>query len=299
MATLLRDTLESPWVVTAADILHWDEAPRRAQRAAWVALDGENVVGWGDAQVRWEVSEEGVCELWCAVAREGRRRGIGSALFEHAWEHLLSIGALVVETWAEEDAGRRFVRARGFEETRQDRISSLDPREADLSGLAELKAVKGRDGFRVVPLGQVLDQPRELFQLYMAGEADLPGTFAEDNVAFAEWEKETLGLPSLDPDGSSVVVYEGRPVALAWLEVDREGKRATNEMTATLPEFRRRGLARLAKLASIQWAAEKGITSMVTSNDGENPGMLALNDSLGYRTTVWRGRFTRGATGGD
>jgi GNAT superfamily N-acetyltransferase len=64
-------------------------------------------------------------------------------------------------------------------------------------------------------------------------------------------------------------------------------------MTATLPAFRRRGLARLAKLATIRWAAEAGITSILTSNDRENPGMLALNDELGYRLRRWSSVFAR------
>jgi GNAT superfamily N-acetyltransferase len=182
---------------------------------------------------------------------------------------------------------------------RQERISWLDPREVDLSSVSELEASKLAEGFRVVALGETLDRSRELFAVYMAGEADMPGTFVEDNLAFEEWERETLGIPSLDRDGSSVVLHGDRPVAIAWLEVDRDHRQATNEMTATLPEFRRRGLARLAKLASLQWAAEQGITSILTSNDRENPAMLALNDSLGYRTRLMRGRFTRRVTGTD
>jgi GNAT superfamily N-acetyltransferase len=155
------------------------------------------------------------------------------------------------------------------------------------------------EGFRVVPLREVLDQPRELYAVYMAGEADAPDVFEVDNISFEEWELETLGAPSLDRDGSSVVVHGERPVAIALLEVDREHKRGTNEMTATLPEFRRRGLARLAKVASIRWAADFGVISILTSNDRENPGMLALNDQLGYRPLVVRGLFVRGPAAPD
>ena len=52
-------------------------------------------------------------------------------------------------------------------------------------------------------------------------------------------------------------------------------------MTGTLPEFRRRGLARLAKLATIRWAAENGVEWMLTANAEANTGMRALNESLG------------------
>jgi GNAT superfamily N-acetyltransferase len=77
-------------------------------------------------------------------------------------------------------------------------------------------------------------------------------------------------------------------VAIAMLIVDVEGRRAVNGFTGTLPAFRGRGLARLAKLASIAWAKEHGITSIATGNDATNAPMLAINISLGYRPdAVW------------
>jgi GNAT superfamily N-acetyltransferase len=290
---LLRTALPTPWVVTEANVLHWQVVPERARRAVWVALEQGEIVGVADGQARWEVSDEGVHELWAAVAPGHRLRGIGTELFETVWAHVLDGGARVVQTWAEEDDGKHFLRARGFTEVRQERISSVDPRTIDPSQLSGLEAAKRAEGFRAVPLAQALGRPRDLFELYMFGEADMPGVFKEDNIAYEEWRQETLAAPSLDHEGSFVVLHGERPVAMAWLEVDREAKRATNEMTATAPEFRRHGLARLAKLASLRWAAEFGITSVLTSNDRENPAMLALNDSLGYRLLVWRGIFVR------
>ena len=293
VADLLRDTLETPWVTTPADVLHWEREPARARRASWVATEGSKIVGWANAQLRWEVSEQGVAEAWVAVARDHRGRGIGTSLFETADRHLSAIGATKVQSWAEEQNGKRFLAARDFREVRQDRISGLDPREVDQPD----RPVP--EGFRIVPLREVLERPRELYAVYMAGEADAPDVFEVDNISFEEWQTETLEIPSLDPDGSFVAVHGDRPVAIALLEVDREHKRATNEMTATLPEFRRRGLARLAKLASLRWAAELGVTSVLTSNDRENPAMLALNDELGYRPLVIRGLFVRGPAGPD
>jgi acetyltransferase (GNAT) family protein len=49
------------------------------------------------------------------------------------------------------------------------------------------------------------------------------------------------------------------------------------------PEYRRRGLALLVKLAAAQWAAEAGIERLLTENDEDNVGMLAINERLGYR----------------
>lgn len=67
---------------------------------------------------------------------------------------------------------------------------------------------------------------------------------------------------------------------------DAAGLIALIHLTGTLREFRRRGLARLVKLATIRWAAEHGITAIYTGNDTENAPMLALNDSLGFHPTI-------------
>jgi N-acetylglutamate synthase-like GNAT family acetyltransferase len=160
--------------MTQIDVLHWQDVPRRAQRAAWVAVEDGEIAGWGDAQARWEVSEQGVCELWAAVTPKRRGRRVGSQLFELAWTHLVGIGARVVESWAEEEEGKRFLRNRGFDEVRQERISAVDPREVDLSRFAELEAAKRAENFRVVPLAETLDRARELFAVYMAGKRTCP-----------------------------------------------------------------------------------------------------------------------------
>ena len=73
------------------------------------------------------------------------------------------------------------------------------------------------------------------------------------------------------------------PVAYALLHVHPAKQIAANEMTGTRADFRRRGLARLAKLATIVWAREQGFATISTSCDGENAPMLRLNESLGYR----------------
>jgi len=104
-------------------------------------------------------------------------------------------------------------------------------------------------------------------------------------LEFDEWQPETLGNPTLDLDVSAVVFVEDRPAALAWVNSDRVGGVGVNELTGTHPDFRRRGLARLAKEASILWAAEAGIATLFTANDTTNADMLALNEHLGYRPT--------------
>ena len=90
--------------------------------------------------------------------------------------------------------------------------------------------------------------------------------------------------PHLDGETSVVTLVEGRAVAASWLLV--AGSFAEVEVTGTLPELRRRGLARASKLASMRFAAERGVDRIVTGTDFENAGMLALIVSLGFRRTA-------------
>lgn len=290
---LVRDVVVD-WAVSPRGFAYRQVShPDRGRQRAWVAVDAGAVVGFGRARLLWEVSEEHVATLWLAVRRDRRGRGIGSALFERTERHLQEVGGRKLESFADEESGRVFLEARGFERGGVEQVSALDPRGVDLSALDELGAASAAEGFRSVPLADVLDRPRELHTVYATTAADVPGEFTVDDLRYDEWVRECLRDPDLSAGGSTVVVAGERPVALSFLVADGAG-RAASDLTGTLPEFRRRGLARLAKLGTIRWAAESGIERMVTGNDEDNAGMLALNRSLGYKPIAERTFYLRG-----
>jgi GNAT superfamily N-acetyltransferase len=267
--------------------------PDRARQRAWVAVEDGVIVGFGRARLRWEVAGEHAAHFWLAVRPDRRGQGIGSALFERAERHLQDAGGPKLESFADEENGRAFLQARGFERGASEHLSALDPRNVDLSALNELEAAAAREGFTSVPLADVLDRPRDLHAVYAATGADVPGEFTVDDVRYDEWVCECLRDPDLSSAGSRVILSAERIVALSFLVADGAG-RAASDLTGTLAEFRRRGLARLAKLGTIRWARAHGIEWMVTGNDEGNAGMLALNRSLGYEPIAERTFYLRG-----
>jgi GNAT superfamily N-acetyltransferase len=283
VAVLLRGDVV-PHAVTGPGIRHWlASQPERARAALWVAEDDGELAGWARARLRWATRAEGIADLWAFVRPASRRKGLGASLYDAGTAHLHGVGARVVESWTSGRDGDRFLLARGFRATRTREVLELKTAAADLSGLESLRQARRAEGYELVPLDAAADRPEELYALDALGLADVPGTYAEDDVRFADWLTEVLDHPQLSRDGSSVVLAGGAPVAYAFLHVDPATRMAANDMTGTHPDHRRRGLARLAKLGAMAWAREQGYEAIRTDNDGENAGMLALNRSLGYR----------------
>lgn len=268
-------------VITPPGLIHWVEAqPERAAMRAWVAdADGE-LVAFANGRLRWALADEGIAGLWVGVHPMHRQRGLGAALYELAEQHVREQAAHRLESTIREadDESRRFADRRGFQPTRREQYWTLDLAKSNRKPKAP------PEGATVVPLADVLDRERELFELYDLAERDMPDDHVH-SMELEDWVKETLGNPELDAQLSAVVLVDERPVSFAFLISDREGRRAANEMTGTHPDYRRRGLARLAKELTIEWGAAAGIRTIATSNDSTNADMLRLNEHLGYRPT--------------
>ena len=281
----------APLRIETAESLVWRQSsePARSRRRSWVAVESEEIVGFATAHMDWYAGETGKARLWVGVQQDRRRRGVGSALWEAAFAHLRDARKHTVEVDDDAD-GLAFVESRGFTQYDSEVMSRLDPREARLEE-------KTGEGYRLVQLREVRDRERDLYEFYGAA-GGIPPSDPENHVTFEEWQRFILGNPLLEKDGSVVVLDDGdRIVSLAWLLADRERRRVENEWTATLPQLRGRGLARLAKVATIRWAAENGIDELLTGNDPDNLPMRELNRRLGYRELFVRRDLERVSEG--
>jgi GNAT superfamily N-acetyltransferase len=280
MVAVLARVANPHWLWTAASVLHeYENQPERA-RANWlVAVDGDEVVGWAAAGLTWQVASAGVAEMWVVVRPERGGEGIGRKLFDRSEAHLRACGARKVTTYAfPRSRGERFAAARGFTTARQEQLFDIDLRTVDLLHSSPPA------GAEILRLVELRDRVHELYELFLTVEAGMPTDEPWTGSSFEEWEAEMWRNPHLDGETSVVTLVDGRAVAASWLLV--AGPFAEVEVTGTLPELRRRGLARASKLASMRFAAERGVDRIVTGTDFENAGMLALNDSLGFRRTA-------------
>jgi RimJ/RimL family protein N-acetyltransferase len=170
-------------------------------------------------------------------------------------------------------------------------ISAVDPRQVSAAELAERREAAVRNAYRPVPYAEV--DAHALFELDVALSGDEPGESEPRRLSFEEWRSDLFEGPDMTQDGSFTVVANARPVALSALSVDPATARGRNEGTSTAPAHRGRGLATLAKLAQLRWAAENGIERVVTDNDERNAPMLAINRRLGYEPFAERQGYVK------
>jgi GNAT superfamily N-acetyltransferase len=258
--------------------------PARARRRDWVWEEGGEAVGVSSAGLDLWAERADVAHVNVMVRPAWRGRGIGAALYDAIHAQMVDLGVRRVLSEADDEpVARGFAERRGFRHTMTRRLSSLDPREVDPSGLEALAAEKEAEGFTLSPFAAFRDRPELVHAVDAEASLDEPADEPQKGLPLEEWVARHWRDPDLTHEGSYVLVHDGRPVSMTMLVVDLEGGRALNGFTGTLRAYRGRGLAKLAKLASIVWAAQHGIVSIATENDETNAPMLAVNVSLGYR----------------
>ncbi len=234
----------SPWFSTAAGTRHrLASVPPRARRKIWVAEADGRIVGWGEAEFDWATEVEDAGGVWVIVHPDHRRRGLGSALFEQGAAHLRSHGARELRSWADTESAP-FLERRGFVAGRVERLSALDPRNVDTSRLDEtpsrragrLRSPSCSTGFPTCTRCTPRRQP-----------TCPPTTRRRTCRSTSGWTRRS-GVPTSTATSASSCSSTTGPAALSWVYADRSHGLADHDLTGTARAYRRRGLARLAKL---------------------------------------------------
>ena len=265
----------NPTIVTnAAEWLHrYHSVPERARLLSLVAEVDGRIVGAGGAGVIFfgGGGENGFLNL--QVHPDRRRQGIGSELYDRLRAHLLEVGVKSAASMFDESPdGVAFATRRGWREERAEAQSTLDPRTVTATPPADVE---------LVPAAEL--DPHELHRIDEEATRDMPSLVPIDAIPYDEWLEFVWDSPLFTREGSYGAVVDGRVAAISFLTANQEHGRAFNMFTATGREYRGRGLALAVKLASTRWAAEHGITQLVTTNDETNAPMLAINRRLGYQ----------------
>ena len=275
-ASALLAAVNPEFVTTAESVRHnIATSPPEAKRRWWCAEEDGTIVGYGSLGLVPETSDKGAAWISVLVHPEHRRRGLGSELTAATLEHAHAIEAVRLHCWSRsDDDTTAFARSQGFEQNASHDLLAVDPRTV---APPELPA-----GVELRPFTAYENDPTPVHHVDSVSAVDEPGELTFDEITYDMWLETFWSHPLLDHDASMVALQDGVPATVTFLQTDRDTGRATNNGTGTLREYRGRGLATLAKQASLACAAGLGITAVYTGNDVTNAPMQAINRKLGY-----------------
>ncbi|WP_326599803.1 GNAT family N-acetyltransferase [Streptomyces sp. NBC_01803] len=280
-----------PHMVCTGEAVAWEAASAPpGERLRWlVAEEAGRITGCADAGLRFDSAEPGQAFLHTAVRPQARGRGAGAALVVAAEQYLTGLGARVVHTWVADD-GRSpaFAARHGYERRRRARFLGLDLATAELPPLPP----ESPPGVELRPTSAFAADPRPLYEADVECVADEPGEVTLASTPYEDWYRLDWERPDLDHELSTVALVDGEVAAYSLARTDGR-ERYGSAMTGTRRAYRGRGLAKLAKLASLHRARTRGYLLAFTGNDAANIPMLKINEWLGYRPAADEWRYAK------
>ncbi|MFD4245749.1 GNAT family N-acetyltransferase [Streptomyces sp. NPDC058525] len=247
------------------------------------------VIGTAQVGIVHDSPEPGQSYVNAYVDPAHRGLGAGSLLLRTAEEHLAAHGAVDAYAWVlDGPAHRAFAERRGYRPSRSAHFLRLDLAAGDLPPLPQTLPA----GVELRPATAFAADPRPLFEADAETTSDEPGDVAAEFDDYEEWLAHTWSSPDLDKELTAVVLVDGVVAAFTAARTDG-GTRYATAMTGTRRAFRGRGLAKLAKTASLHRARAAGYTEAFTGNDAGNAPMLAINKWFGYEICASETRYTR------
>jgi uncharacterized protein len=232
-----------------------------------------------------------------------RRRGIGTALLQAAWDTSDEVHALTASLVRQHDDGprrdpapERFARARGAVETSHLSHLRLELAGArtDVTGLLTDEP-DGYPGYALRHWCSAVPEPLRDGVAHLLHQVGTGADPAAAGVHLQGMERMRAGRQRHTWETGVWHRASGALVAWSSLTMTHSVRdRATQGMTVVDPDHRRRGLGRLVKQANIAHAAghEPDLALVDTYNAATNTPVVNLNLALGYRRidelVTWR-----------
>ncbi|MDX1663576.1 MAG: GNAT family N-acetyltransferase [Candidatus Promineifilaceae bacterium] len=218
-----------------------------------------------------------------------QNQGIGSALYRFLRQQLTPREPRKLTAWTRENqpAALHLLNKWGFKQQMRIPVSRLDPRTFDASRFAERIARTKAAGIEIRTLRELsesdADWKRKVYELEWECLQDVPHQDEFTKQPFEQFEKRTLGSPSLLPDAWIVAVDGDAYVGLSvlWKNLATDELLETG-LTGVLRSHRRLGIATAMKVRAIEYAQTHEVQGIVTDNEENNP-MFQLNLQLGFK----------------
>jgi mycothiol synthase len=260
------------------------KAPRASRR--YVVEHRDRVIAYAGLRYSPWMAFVRTHHLDLLVHPEHRRRGLGSHLLDRLLRDARDLEQRSVQLPLSEREELRldFFRKRAFQQTQHSWTMLLDVGAFRRDPL--LKPPPGEITITTLAAEQRLEQhhARKVHELWVTVAQDQPGYDSSLDPPFEPFAEWLAGRRT--PDGWFIAKAGRQYVGLCGVDWWPQTPDVLYQnVTGTLREWRRRGIATALKLRSIEYAQARGIRTISGKNDTGNPAMLTLNDKLGFRRT--------------
>ncbi len=281
----------SVWPEYPDTVEEWKEGDEKRSKLLKVGrffaeLDGQKVGFANYGQSLW-VNHPGKLFVGVAVLPEFRKRGVGTALWEHLCQEVQQFDPLRLLAHTREDyeEGIRFAQKLGFDECMRDWESRLDPASLDMDEWGRYAQQVAEQGIEIRTVAELESDPnrdRKLYELEWLIDRDVPSPEPPSKVPFEEFQK-IWERTNLLPDAWFVAVDNGEYVGMTNLWTSQaNAKLLYVGITGVTRSHRKRGIAMALKVRSVEYALQKGFSEIRTWNEINNQAMLGINNRLGF-----------------
>jgi GNAT superfamily N-acetyltransferase len=223
--------------------------------------------------------------LLLTVLEDGRRRGLGSALYTtvSGWMHERGLEEVHASAMEDDGESLAYAERRGFRE-----IERYPRLILDLSTIEE-PVVHAPPGVEILTWADHPDLARGMYEVAVEAYADVPGGDTEEMESFEDWLAHDMQASGDRPEATFVAVAGSEVVGYAkYFITEARPTVAFHDMTGVRRSWRGRGVARALKQAQIAWAKRAGYEVLETANEERNEPIRRLNADLGYRLAPGR-----------
>jgi len=273
------------------DEFQFDDAQRvePCRLARWVAECDGRIVGFAHYEQNPQTYHPRKFQFNITVDPDVYGRGIGRRLYDLLLREVEQFEPIAVDEWTRADMAWRvgFLERRGFVEDMRMWISELDLTQFDPSQYAPEVAAVEAQGIQLrswADLGR--DDPSVRLRIYEAwltvrADVPIPPNDERTETSFDVWWTRT-SRPDLLPEGYFLAVAGDQYVGVSNLWHSPVAGELRTGITGVQREWRRRGIALALKVRSLELAKAQGYQRVVTENETNNRGMIAINDRLGF-----------------
>lgn len=254
-------------------------------------LKDETIIGYGGfGEAFWFGDDGGYFWMNICIHPDQQRQGAAAFWYANAESRICDLGGkhIMVETIETEIGAIEMLRRRGFTQVMRNARSRVDLTELDFDAMPNRAAQLAAEGIEIRTLrdlkGSYSDWVARALDITNAIGVDVPRSEEYRPIPLRDF-KRWMAHPHSDENGwfYAVDTQIDEVIGLSTIHYDPNNPQKVKVgETGVRRNYRRRGIARALKIATMRFAHSVGGRTIDTDNEENNP-MYKLNLQLGFK----------------